>query len=466
MTICRRTVMTEAWAKCRWKMDAMHFAGRLRPRHGDVRAARRDLLGPCAWTTLTTASGLLVMGAIAEGLLSEFGYVAAFGVLTAFAVTFWASPVALVLGTLGEETRGARTARRVAVGLQRSARRRPRLCIALWLTLLALSAVAARGLRVSMEYPHVFAEGSELERDLTRLAALVDTDLRPLEVILEDDGDPTDLEAKIHAALGVRHHLHTLPEVRFVLPFDGMPQEDGEEESWADTWAHAYPAEREALLERWAADESFRPWIDLDGGRLHLQAHFAPMTFERNREVLGWLEHFDRTMLSRHRLSLAGQGYIATRVEELGLDDLRRSVGWSVLALAVGLVVALRSAWRGALALFVSFVPVIVAAGLMGYVGATWSIALMALPVCLLGIAVDDSIHLLWRAQTPRGTSLPAILATTAIVGASVTMLGTTSFTMNRTFGWVMATGLVLALLADLTLLPAVLRGSRRRELR
>ena len=52
------------------------------------------------------------------------------------------------------------------------------------------------------------------------------------------------------------------------------------------------------------------------------------------------------------------------------------------------------------------------------------------------------------------------------IVGASVTMLGTTSFTMNRTFGWVMATGLVLALLADLTLLPAVLRGSRRRALR
>ena len=90
-----------------------------------------------------------------------------------------------------------------------------------------------------------------------------------------------------------------------------------------------------------------------------------------------------------------------------------------------------------------------------------------------LGIAVDGTVHYLtWFVRGVQGGlsrqaaitsayrhSGPAMLRTTAICGAGLSVYGLSSFLPAARFGWMVCVLLLAALLADLILLPALLAG-------
>jgi predicted RND superfamily exporter protein len=92
-----------------------------------------------------------------------------------------------------------------------------------------------------------------------------------------------------------------------------------------------------------------------------------------------------------------------------------------------------------------------------------------------LGIAVDDTVHLLVgyhegrRAGTPRAQavedslrqSFPAIVQTALVVALGFAVLGLSGFSFIRNLGLVTAGLMVLCLAAELNLLPAMLLGDR-----
>jgi predicted RND superfamily exporter protein len=93
----------------------------------------------------------------------------------------------------------------------------------------------------------------------------------------------------------------------------------------------------------------------------------------------------------------------------------------------------------------------------------------------LLGLAVDDTVHLLWPARrggrgASRGVSRgaaragPALLATTAVLAACIASMTLSGLRVNRELGLLLPAGLLLALACDLSLVPALLRGSSRRR--
>jgi predicted RND superfamily exporter protein len=113
----------------------------------------------------------------------------------------------------------------------------------------------------------------------------------------------------------------------------------------------------------------------------------------------------------------------------------------------------------------------------MGLVG----IALDAATVCMgslaLGIAVDDTIHVAtgYRDGLERGSKpvealdrcfervLPPLVFTTVAIAAGFAVLGLSEFSLIRNLGLVTSALVGLCLLADVTLLPALLlRGDRR----
>ncbi|HEX6885433.1 MAG TPA: MMPL family transporter [Planctomycetota bacterium] len=446
-------------------MDALHLAGRVRAlaaRGLDARTAvaraRRELAAPCLVTTLTTAIGMAVMGLAGQaGLLRELGLAAGAGVLAAYVVTFGpAGPLFALCARAGAPPRWPTA---LGLALLRRARARPGRCIAAWGVLALLALAGLPRLAVSSDFPHLFAPRTALARDLAHLAQGLGTDLAPLELIVsatDEHGErPLNL---LGAVLALTSELHALPGVRAVYPLDAL-----DPAALGTLTPPARPDEREAELARVLARPELAAWVDPAGGAARLQVHRAPGSFGDHATTLARLAHFDATMLSHHALVPGGPGHAAHRAEALGLHDLVTGALLSALALAATLALALRRARATAAVLVVSTLPLLLVAGAMGLLGVPWSVALLPLPAVLLGIGMDDGIHLCFH---PRGRArfdaLPAILGTTALVATCVASLAWTSFATNRAFGLLLAGGLLLALAADLTLLPALTRWRAR----
>jgi len=193
------------------------------------------------------------------------------------------------------------------------------------------------------------------------------------------------------------------------------------------------------------------------------------MSFERRREIDLWLRHYGETMLSHHRLSFGGSGHHHLLAERRGVDGAVIGGYFSLLVVAGALVWAFRRPRLIAVALLGNLAPLLLVGGCMGALGLSWSLALLPLPAVLLGLAVDDTVHLLWplRGGRPLGRgalrSGPALLATTVVLACSVGTLMLSGLQINRELGLLLPAGLLVALAGDLSLLPALLTVWRRR---
>ncbi|MCH8923264.1 MAG: MMPL family transporter [Planctomycetes bacterium] len=155
------------------------------------------------------------------------------------------------------------------------------------------------------------------------------------------------------------------------------------------------------------------------------------------------------------------------------LDDLVRSFFAAFVAIAVVMIVVLRSFTAGLLAMIPNVFPAVLIFGGMGWLEIQVQIGSVMTASAALGIAVDDTIHFLtWfrrglrRGQTRRaalGDALErcagAMILTTLICGAGLAVFGLSSFVPILHFAWIMVTLLLAAIVGDLVLLPAILAG-------
>jgi predicted RND superfamily exporter protein len=128
-----------------------------------------------------------------------------------------------------------------------------------------------------------------------------------------------------------------------------------------------------------------------------------------------------------------------------------------------------------------NLVPLIITAGVMGYLGVDIKPSTAVIFTIAFGIAVDDSIHFLARLRVEIGRTANlrealaittektgrAIILTSIILATGFGTLATSAFTSTMLMGILTCLTIVSALLADLFLLPSLLlwlRGSYRNE--
>ncbi|MHC4550467.1 MAG: MMPL family transporter [Planctomycetota bacterium] len=456
-------------------LDAMHLYYRVRRKAAHagtdpVAAARAELYLPCLLTTLTTAGGLAALAVQGESrLMRSFGLWAAVGTGLAYLLTFTVGSAALSLSRRRRPL--PRWPTRLVLSVVLYSQRRAGLVRVAWAGLLLAGIFFAARLEMEVRFPRIFAPDHPVARELRIMETLLGTDMGPLEIYVE----PTDAHGRRHvplasAAMIVTHYVATFPETRVVLPKDLLDTETFQVGA-------PRPTITEAQLAELGKDPRIAPWVRFDRGAARLQVHFAPMTVARRTEIVRWLRHFDATMLSHHRLSLGGPAYHYLRAEQRGLRGAW--IGGALALLVVGGALAwsfrgprlLAIAWLGNLA------PLVLVAGAMGVAGMPWSLAVLPLPAVLLGLAVDDTVHLLWplRGRRPSGRRLiargalragPALLATTVVLAGCVGTMTLSGLQVNRELGLLLPAGLLLALACDLSLVPALLTSSRRRSAR
>lgn len=155
------------------------------------------------------------------------------------------------------------------------------------------------------------------------------------------------------------------------------------------------------------------------------------------------------------------------------MDEVRatqlRSFPTAFALVFVMVALSLRSPWLACAAMVPTLLPVVVTLGAMGWLGMNLDIGRAMVAAIVIGIAVEDSIHLLWeyRGQRGRLRHHEAMRAAIALCGRAIVTtslalaVGFLTLTVSAWqtisgFGLSVSIAVAVALIATLLVLPAV----------
>lgn len=144
----------------------------------------------------------------------------------------------------------------------------------------------------------------------------------------------------------------------------------------------------------------------------------------------------------------------------------------AIMAIALVMFLTLRSVSMGVLSVVTNAIPALVAFGFWGLLVGNIGMAVAVIGAASLGIVVDDSVHFLTKYQhgmrdkrLSREDAIryafaevgEAIVFTTLIVGVGFAMIAMSTFQVNAQLGLMVAITVVVALVFDFLVLPALL---------
>ncbi|QDT65764.1 efflux RND transporter permease subunit [Calycomorphotria hydatis] len=171
------------------------------------------------------------------------------------------------------------------------------------------------------------------------------------------------------------------------------------------------------------------------------------------------------------RTSFTGIMPLVRTVEQVILEDLFTSFLTAVALVSLVLIFSGYHLGNGLLAMLPNVFPVMIIFGMMGWLGFAVDIGAMMTASVALGIAIDDTVHLMHRyrqiADSGREQNdavynavvecgLP-MLQTTVVCGLGILPLALSPFMPTRWYAFLMCSLLATALLGDLIYLPSLL---------
>ena len=429
------------------------------------RAVRR--VGPaCAVTSLTTFFGFLSLSLADFQVVRRFGLTCAAGLLLSFVAVVLVLPLLAGWTPLGRPSglrfpRLAPPARRLLVGGERSAR---------WLTIVAFvlllaGCIVALRLQPDYRYREFLPEGSGSLRGLEAVEESfggvfplhlvvnwpegapdveVLTVLEAVEALASDNpllGSPMSVLTPLRALAGSDLDAADLPAPT-VLPASVRRR------YWRGDLRRALVTAR--VPSYGAAD--LEPHLDELDSRLAMVAAARP----------GYV------------LAVSGLQAVSARASLQMIGALIGSLVVASLVIFVTLTAAVRSVRLGIISLVPNLLPLVAIGTYLVATDRPLQFTVVTLLTVVLGIAVDDTVHFLvaYRRVRASGAAVEdAIRETLDTVGVSLMIttgllltgfgaVGLSQAPQMALFGWLACLALVVALAADLLLLPALARAS------
>lgn len=418
----------------------------------------QEMAIPCLMTTLTTMGGLLALQAAGLPAIREFGVAAIIGV----ALAYLANQI-LVPALLGRReprikmpaASGVRLARRWSFLIGRQAIRYPISSVGIAIVLIA-GAVAGLG---QLRFDQRFNEELGPSHPVAAAQRLFETHfgglLGPELLIYRGDGGsllgPESLDALRAFSATVSRDSRVL-SVRSVA--------DGRQDGGDATGA----------LNGLLTGQGLPALVSADGRRAVVVVRVADLGTD------GAIAFVDRlrdiaaeTLGSDTEVRVVGQWWLAQLGMAGLIEDLVSSFTWAFLLITPLILIGLRHGGLALAALLPNLMPLVVAMGFMAWAGISVRIGTAMVLAIALGIAVDDSLHMLTRyrheslrrgqtdhvlARTLRHTG-PALMATTAVMAIGFLSMLSSGLVAIRDMGLVATVTLLTALFADLVLLPA-----------
>jgi len=484
--------------------DSMHLLARLADEsevesHSDPghesRAARkrrmvrvaRDVGGACAFATLTDAGAFLSFSTSALDTFFRFGVISAFGVLAALALTFSLLPwlTSFVRHHAEHERASSRRFDQVLSRVVDVAKRRASAVLAVCaLLMIGFGFAWATLLRVDTDWLESWGERSDrtrairfLEERLGRLKTLELQLSLPSDASIEEPGPMAvvqsleDSLARLDGVSATRSALDLVVRANRLLHRD-------------DPAFEHVPATQGAtaeILELLAQGDTsvLGPWLSVDRSQLRISVEAREFAHREGRNVVAAVREICERLLPRGwRANVSGEIPITVDwVEDVQATQLQ---GLPAAVLCVYLLVAgfLRS-WRLALAaLLPTLLPIVVVLGSMGLLGLSLDVGRAMIGSVVIGIGVDDAIHLLsqyrLKRRAGRGTrdamqdamrhSGRAIVTNSVTLALGFLTLMASAWQSISSFGFFVALSILGALAGTLIVTPALIFRFSRGE--
>ena len=446
---------------------------------------------PCVVSALTTAIGMFSLGRSGFPAIRSFGFFCATGAMFALLYQLIAVPWLLQrFGGKGQRALAGHADRsRIWETVSSGIMRFKALIVCLGIALMIACAAGLFHLSARVEVEKLFDPKSPI------IASLADLDSRigPMDqsefMVVFDDVGVENFHVRAKLVYGIQRTLSRLPSVGATHSLHNyLPREPKISNLWSVATRVTYQNLIDDAREELAKGRFLNVDSNSETWRISLRFPFtAESDVEQQKELTmvaatklvdAFLDNEENAAAIPHpRFVYTGKNHLFHSAQLTLLDDLFGNFLLAFVVITPVLIVVLRSLSLGLIAMLPNLFPIVVLFGMFGWLG--WPVDLaIAMTACVaLGIAVDDTTHFLIRFREFGGNLSnialplkkaitqcgPAMLHTTSIGAAGLIVYGYSRMPVVRNFCLAITAMLVLALLADIFLLPAILAFGRKK---
>jgi predicted RND superfamily exporter protein len=411
--------------------------------------------------------------------IREFGAVAALGVILAFAITMVFVPVGLSFlkppsaRALASHRRGLLT--RVLITLGRVGTRHARLVSAVSVLL----SVAGVCFLIRLEAGTNAIEYFKTTDPVRRSIDFIDTRIvgtLSLEFLLEGEQEGAFKEPAALAKMeALSSYLDGLPGVTRTYSIVDYLKEMNRVMHGGNPLHYSLPSTREGTAQYLLLMEGSDDLEEMIQDDCRIARVSARIRMEDSMALTAKVDEIEQYLQANFTDTLTakatGLPKLMHEMEAYLLSSQIRSFSLAFVVIVITMAMMLKSFKLGLFAMIPNFLPVLLTMGIMGAAGFRLDVGTVTIASIVLGLVVDDTIHFLHRfreevrrrqdsSEAVRASIQgvgKAIFSTSIILALSFWVLCLASFRPNIHFGLLSGIAILVAMFADLLVLPAAI---------
>ena len=440
---------------------------------------------PCCISALTTAIGMLSLGRSSFPAIRSFGFFCATGAGIALLYQLIIVPWLLChFGISGQKNLAQRSSHHRIWDLITSRLSQHRVLVAFaGIMVMVISAIGLTRLAARVELEKLFDPNSAIITSLTKL----ETRMGPIdqaEFLVEFDGvGPENFHVRSQLVYRIQRYLSSLEGIGATHSIHNYLPREPKATRLSEAFVRTtFQRELDAQRDQLAEGRFLNVTGDSETWRISLRFPFTRETDVQQQQDLvteAATKAFNALIKRDSFASISapvhfaytGKNHLFHSAQKTLLEDFYRNFLLAFVVITPVLIIVLRSFWLGLIAMLPNLFPVIVLFGVLGWLKCPVDLAIAMTASVALGIAVDDTTHFLIRFREFGGTKAnvlspirkaisqcgPAMTHTTAIGIAGLLVYGFCEMVVVKNFSLAISGMLVLALVADIVMLPALL---------
>lgn len=442
--------------------------------------AFRSSLVPCGLTTLTTLAGYIALYFSDLPALKAMGLFASLGILFAFVIAYLVVIIGFSFFKLSElhstadkpvkNQNSFAAVTRVILAVSHLSKLR---VSALTIVALALSLLVATWVTVDTDSADLLSEGA-IKKELITLEQQLGGSFR-LQLDLKSTANGSILnEANIERLTEFTYRLRQHKQIASVLSIETFIRFARERYPQLRFRSADFLEKDLRFIRELESQQSFFSFIDLDRNVLSVTLSFPQLSSADISALLADINREFEAVFEGAEVEMKINGFatVFAKLNQFVVESQLYSFAFALLGIGLFLIAYLRSFKRAIVIIIPNLIPIFAVLAFMATFDIPLGVTTAMIAPIVLGIAMDDSLHLLYhfRKSITSGYSVSEALnhavsyTTTALVVSSVSLsAGFMIITFSATpavadFGLLCVFAVLVALIADLLLLPALIR--------
>lgn len=441
-----------------------------------VSLALREINTPAMFNALTTAAGMVSLVLVPIPPIQVFGFIGAVGVFAIYFVVFYLVPPLLVRydnGPWSSDGGGFGWTRRLSFALARVGIRYAGWVVAAMLVVVLAGSALVLNVKAESDLLKFFDTFHPLTQSTSRVEASL-VGVTALEIVVDGPGRDTFKDvALLKKVKALQVQVESLPEVDRSLSMIDIV----EEMNWAFNEENgafrALPADDRMLAQLLLIYDGrdLQELVNNEYQRMRILLNVNVHGANAIQDVITKVEALvDQVNEPKLRWQTAGYGRLFADQEDLLVTGQLLSFAGAFGQIFLIMLLLWRTVPAAVISMLPNLAPLFFVFMLMGATGIHLDMATVLIAGVVLGITVDDTIHIFYsyRKRRERGLgtvfsiarsiegSGKAVLATSLLLVSQFLLLSTSSFVPTSNFGLLTAIGLISGQLLELLLLPAL----------